>query len=138
MGRLVWKASRIRRDRVQGPRRLNSLTPGQTVGALQSGGGGGWAEGAAEVCNRRREKSGRSQRTHIRANKYNEPLTPTLRALRETQAAPLNPSYKKFTKLVRSDPGFALQANRPATDCAALFSEHMQEISRKMCTQTLK
>lgn len=80
--------------------------------------------GVAEECNRRR-----SQRTHVGANEYNEPLTPTLRALRETQAAPLNPSYKKFTKLVQSDPGSALQANRSATDCAARFSRHLQEIS---------
>lgn len=67
-----------------------------------------WGEGGRWLKNATGGESGRSQRTHVRANEYNEPLTPTLRALRETQAAPLNPSYKKFTKLVRSDPGSAL------------------------------
>lgn len=118
---------------MQGPPRLNSLTPRLTVGALEHGGGrwrGGAEQGEAEECKGRRERAGEAGgRTHVGANVYNDPLTAALRVLRETQAAPLNPSYKKFTKRVRSDLGSALQASGTATDCGAPLSGRMEEIS---------
>lgn len=122
---------------MQGPLRLNSLTPRLTVGALDHGGGGGRGEeqsrGEAEECKGRRERAGEAGgRTHVGANVYNDPLTAALRVLRETQAAPLNPSYKKFTKRVRSDLGSALQASGTATDCGAPLSGRTEEISGRI------
>lgn len=115
---------------MQGPRRLNSLTQRQTVGALQRGGVGEEEQGGeAEECNSRRELEKPAWDTG--ESEYNDSLPVTLRVLRETRAAPLNPSYKKFTKLVWSDLSSALQANRSATGCAAAFIRHIRANFKK-------